>query len=101
MLYSANVLRKSRELDAFFEDPANAEEHLQIFASALSQTTQKKAHALALQDAIEARLIFAEALEEATAKRPAAFEYVRTALEYLSIKHESNTEPATSKARAA
>ena len=94
-LFSENVLRKYRELLDIFEDPNEAGEHLQQFATAMCQTAQKKAHALGLQDAVEARLVYAEGLEENTTKDPTTLEFVPL------LKHESKTELSTCKARAA
>lgn len=96
IIFSGNVLRRYQELKGTFGDDIDEiEDHLQQFAAALGQTAQKKAHALALQDFLEARLVYAEGFEEATAKDPAALEFVSL------IKHESKTEMTTSKARAA
>lgn len=94
-IFYENVLKKYRDLMAIFEDTEVVGEYLQQFASALGQTAQKKAHALALQDALEARIVYAEGLEERTTKDPAALEFVPL------IKHESKTELITCKARAA
>lgn len=95
-LFSTNVLRKSNEFNATFEDPEEAEEHLQQFASSLSQTSQKKAHAVGMQDAMEARLVHVEGLKDAARKDSNLFHFLRG-----SVRHDSTTQPATSKARAA
>ncbi|CAB9505997.1 expressed unknown protein [Seminavis robusta] len=93
--FASKVLCKYQEYREIFcyED---AQELLCEYASEMGVNTQKKAHALALQDALEARLVHAEGDESTTtATKDAISDFVPL------IRHESRAAQTTCKARAA
>lgn len=58
--FMAAVVEKYRDFQDVFEDPMEAAGYLQRYVSILGSDSQKKAQALAHQDAIEARIVYAE-----------------------------------------
>jgi hypothetical protein len=93
-MYSTHILLKIKELNYFY-GPEEASERLTQFATAMNESAQKKAHALAIQDALDARFIHAE--DEYASRKNSI-----SSLEFMPlIRHESTTTQTTCKARAA
>lgn len=98
-MYALNVLLKSKEVNYFY-GLEEASDRLGMFASALGENSQRKAHALALQDALDARFIHEE--EEGRYVASTNSKDGISSLDFIPlIRHEFTTPQTTSKARAA
>jgi hypothetical protein len=98
-MHALNVLLKIKELNFFYE-PEEASERLGKFASALGEDSQKKAHVLAMQDALDALSIHAE--EEGRHVTSTSSKDDISSFDFIPlIRRESTTALTTSQARAA
>ena len=97
-MFSSHMLLKSRQLKLFYQ-PDVANEILRQFASALGENAQKRAHALAMQDALEAQSIYAE--EDESALSASSKDTISSLDLFPFIRRGSKTTQSTCKARAA
>lgn len=100
--YVRTLLQKYKLYQQVYDDPIHREQSLGMLASDLSERYVKKAHAVAVQDALEAKLIHAEEAFSTTNVDTNTEKQIRWNLEHAPlVRRGSKTEPLTRKARAA
>ena len=102
LMYSFHVLRKYKLFrnENMFESEERRDEELRAFACTRNTIAVRKAHAMALQDAIEARIIYSEDIVPSSEEESSSGSKDNVDFAPL-IRHESNTLLTTNKARAA
>jgi len=95
-MYSQTIVRKYRSYLKFVENDEERDERLGDLARAMSTNAARKAHAMALQDAIEARLILAEGLLE-----DKSLYDTENPFDFQLMRHQSQARLSATQARAA